>query len=108
MTASWTFYGPEDNSTILYGSKGIMRIYDDPDYSIKVLLNDGEKICFELDSIQTNSNQTKSGVIDLFIDSILHDRETELSGKTILSAMRVVFASIESSREGKTIIIDRD
>ena len=44
MTASWTYYGAEDNSTILYGTKGIMRIYDDPAISIKVILNDGSKI----------------------------------------------------------------
>jgi predicted dehydrogenase len=107
MTASWTYYGPEDNSTILYGSKGIMRIYDDPTYSIKVLLRSGEKINYELESIQTNDKQTKSGVIDLFIDSILNDKETELSGKAALSAMRVVFASVESSETGKTIIVNQ-
>lgn len=33
MTASWTYYGAEDNSTVLYGTKGILRIYDDPAYS---------------------------------------------------------------------------
>ena len=26
MTASWTYYGEEDNSTILYGTEGIMKI----------------------------------------------------------------------------------
>lgn len=108
MTASWTYYGPEDNSTVLYGSKGIMRIYDDPIYSIKVMLNSKEKINYELESIQTNDNQTKSGVIDLFIDSILNNKETELSGKAALSAMRVVFASIESSDKGRTIIVNQD
>lgn len=108
MTASWTYYGPEDNSTILYGKKGIMRIYDDPAYSIKVLLRSGEKINYELESIQTNDNQTKSGVIDLFIDSIINDRETELSGKTVLTAMRAVFASVESSNTGRTIIVNQD
>lgn len=107
MTASWTFYGPEDNSTVLYGSKGIMRIYDDPAYSIKVMLKNGEKIYYELESIQTNDNQTKSGVIDLFIDSIINDRETELSGKTALSAMRAVFASIASSSTGRTVMVNQ-
>ena len=34
MTASWTYYGEEDNSTIIYGSEGILKIYDDPNYSI--------------------------------------------------------------------------
>ena len=36
MTASWTYFGPEDNSTVLYGTKGILRIYDDPAHSIVV------------------------------------------------------------------------
>ncbi|GLI51793.1 MULTISPECIES: Gfo/Idh/MocA family oxidoreductase [Tepidanaerobacter] len=108
MTASWTYYGPEDNSTILYGTKGIMRIYDDPQYAIKVLMHDGEKINFEMEGIQTNEKQTKSGVIDLFVDSILNDRDTELSGKAALSSMKAVFASIESSEKGKTITIDQD
>ena len=26
MTASWTYYGEEDNSTIIYGSEGILKI----------------------------------------------------------------------------------
>lgn len=108
MTASWTFYGPEDNSTILYGSKGIMRIYDDPEYSIKVFLKNGEKIKYELEGIQTNDNQTKSGVIDNFVDSIINDIESELSGRAILNAMRVVFASVESSKTGRTVIVDQN
>lgn len=108
MHASWTYYGPEDNSTIIYGTKGIMRIYEDPRYTIKVALENGEKINYELDSIQTNENQTKSGVIDLFIESIMENKETELSGKEALSAMRAVFASIESSDSGKTVAIKED
>ena len=43
MTASWTFYGAEDNSTVLYGTKGIMKIYDDPAHSIVVTLADGTR-----------------------------------------------------------------
>ena len=36
MTASWTYYAAEDNSTVLYGTRGEMRIYDDPAHSIVV------------------------------------------------------------------------
>lgn len=107
MMASWTYYGPEDNSTVLYGTKGIMRIYDDPAYSIKVYLKNGDKINYELEAIQTNDSQTKSGVIDLFIESIMCGRETELSGKSVLSAMRAVFASIESSNTGRYVIVNQ-
>ena len=83
-----------------------MRIYDDPQYSIKVELNNGEKIYYEIEGIQTNENQTKSGVIDLFIESILEDKETELSGKNALNSMRAIFASIESSNTGMTVFVD--
>ena len=72
MTASWTYYGAEDNSTILYGTKGIMRIYDDPAAAIKVILPDGSKISYDVEAIQTNDNQTKSGVIDLWMDCLVN------------------------------------
>ena len=105
MTASWTYYGAEDNSTILYGTKGIMRIYDDPAISIKVILNDGSKIAYDVEAIQTNDNQTKSGIIDLWMESLVNNTAPEISGESALAAMRAVFASIESSETGKSIEI---
>jgi len=106
MHVSWTFYGPEDNSTIIYGTKGIMRIYDDPNYSIRINTFDGEEILYDIDRIQTNESQTKSGVIDAFVDAILQNKEPEISGKVVLDSMRVIFASIESSKSGKSVTIN--
>ena len=105
MTASWTYYGAEDNSTVLYGTKGIMRIYDDPVISIKVILADGGKISYDVEAIQTNDNQTKSGVIDLWMDSLVNHKVPEISGESALAAMRAVFASIESSENGRAVDI---
>ena len=103
MTASWTYYGQEDNTTVLYGTEGIMRIYDDPVYSVQIIKANGEKVHYELDQIQTNDNQTKSGVIDLFIESLVNDTPPEISGESVLSAMKAVFGSIESSETGKLV-----
>ncbi len=105
MTASWTYYGAEDNSTILYGTKGIMRIYDDPAAAIKVILTDGSKISYDVEAIQTNDNQTKSGVIDLWMDSLVNNKEPEISGRSALTAMRAVFASLRSSELGTAVEI---
>ena len=105
MTASWTCYGAEDNSTILYGTKGVMKIYSDPAHSIVVELKGGEKICYDLDKIQTNDNQTKSGVIDLFMDCLVHNTPPEISGEEALAAMKAVFAAVESSETGKSVKI---
>ncbi|MEM1484501.1 Gfo/Idh/MocA family oxidoreductase [Oscillospiraceae bacterium PP1C4] len=103
MTASWTYYGEEDNSTILYGTKGIMRIYDNPDYSIKVTTASGENILYQIDKIQTNDNQTKSGVIDDFVQCLVDNEAPSVSGVSVLTAMRAVFASIESSKTGRSV-----
>ena len=103
MTASWTCYGQEDNSTVLYGTKGIMKIYDDPSYSIKVILRNGEQIYYDIDRIQTNDNQTKSGVIDAFVDDVVNDREPSISGESVLTAMRAVFGNLRSSEEGRRV-----
>lgn len=103
MTASWTYYGPEDNSTVLYGTKGIMRIYDDPAHSIVVNLNDGTVKHYDVDAIQTNDNQTKSGIIDLWMESLVNNKQPEISGESALAAMRAVFASIRSSETGMAV-----
>lgn len=107
MTASWTYYGEEDNSTVLYGSEGIMKIYAEPAYSIKVVSKDGNKIYYDMDRIQTNDKQTKSGIIDEFVEAITAGREPSISGAEVLTAMRAVFASLESSESKKSILINQ-
>ncbi len=105
MTASWTYYGAEDNSTILYGEKGIMRIYDDPAHSIVIKLADGTEKVYDVEQIQTNDNQTKSGVIDLWMNCLETNTPPEISGEEALYAMRAVFASLESAKAGTAVDI---
>lgn len=105
MTASWTCYGPEDNSTILYGTQGRMRIYDDPEYAVIIEKKDGTTIRYELDKIQTNDAQTDSGVINLWIQSLMTDTEPEISGQEALSAMKAVFAAVQSSQTRRTVCL---
>ncbi len=107
MTASWTYYGAEDNTTIIYGTEGIMRLYDDPVYSLKVILRNGEEVDYRLDQIQTNDNQTSTGIIDAFVDCIENDTAPEISGESVLTAMRAVFGSIESSTTGRSVKVNQ-
>lgn len=103
MTASWSYYGEEDNSTVLYGTEGIMKIYSNPRFSIELIMKNGEKVYYDIDRIQTNDNQTKSGVIDAFVDAIVKGEEPVISGESVLPAMRAVFASIEAAEKNQTI-----
>ncbi len=105
LSTSWTYYGSEDNSTILYGSEGIMYIYTDPKYSIIVEKKDGSKISIEADTIQTNDNQSNSGIIDLWIHGLLNDGDGIISGESAYQSMKTVFAAVQSSKERKVIKI---
>jgi len=107
MTASWTYYGQEDNSTIIYGTEGIMRIYDDPACSIKVIKKDGSVSSYDIDRIQTNDNQTKSGVMDAFIEALEKGEEPPISGESVLTAMRAIFGAFESSEKGCRVEVNR-
>ncbi len=106
LTASWTHYGKEDNSTIIYGTKGILKIYDSQDKPLVLIDKSGKESTFEVENIQTNDNQTSSGIIDLFINAIKNHLESPISGESVLKAMRGVFACQLSSRMGKAIIIE--
>ena len=103
MTASWTYYAAEDNTTVIYGTKGELRLYDDPKYSVQQINADGTRIDYQIDQIQTNDNQTASGIIDLFVECLAEGKEPEISGANVLHAMKAVFASIESSAKGCVI-----
>ncbi|HCR82163.1 Gfo/Idh/MocA family oxidoreductase [Muricomes intestini] len=112
MHVSWTFYGnSEDNSTQIYGSKGILRLYDDPDYSFIFEPRDGEVQKYNLDQIADNKTQTdnsvdSTGIIDHFISSILKESKCIITGEEALKSMKVIFAAEESSKTNKKVIIN--
>ncbi|MBC2852063.1 Gfo/Idh/MocA family oxidoreductase [Cetobacterium sp. 8H] len=105
-TFSWSYYGEEDNSTILYFEKGIIRIYDNPIYQIIIIYNDGTVEKLQIESIQTNSEQTKTGVIDEFIQCILENKESTVTAYDGFISIKVVHAIMKSIEEKQEIAID--
>ncbi|WP_057762213.1 Gfo/Idh/MocA family protein [Cytobacillus praedii] len=87
---SWTYYGLEDNSTTIYCQDGIIKIYQDPEAQLIIEKKDGTIIKYELEPIQTNNNQTNSGIIDAFIDCIIHDRKPPVTSKEALACLKVI------------------
>lgn len=103
MHVSWTFYGNEDNSTVIYGTEGIIKCYADPEASLIVEKPNGDVERYALDQMtsnkeQTNNGRTNTGVIDCFVDSIVNNKEVPISGKEASKAMRVVLAAEESAK----------
>ena len=90
MTASWTYYGEEDNSTVIYGTEGIMKIHGEA-HCIEIFRKNGEKVTYE------TAPQNNSGVIDHFINCLVNDVESQISAEKILSSMSVMLRSIAAS-----------
>lgn len=105
MTASWTDYGAEDNATVIWGTEGVLRIYDDPAHALSLTRKGGITEHFAVAEIQTNESQTRSGVIDLFVDAVC-GRAEGITGESVLTAMRAVFGSIESSQTGQAVRVN--
>ncbi len=97
---SWTYYGEEDNSTVIYCEQGILKIYHSDKYQIEIMNKNGENIFFELEKIQTNENQTNSGVIDAFIDCIRLDQDPLVTGSDALSSLKVILGIMEAAEKG--------
>jgi predicted dehydrogenase len=106
LAVSWTNYADERNSTVLNCTNGVMRIYEHPDYPIEVQFKNKEKVFYKIAGIHSNDSvQPNTGVIDMFVDAILQDKEPEFSGEYSLKTMEAVFAALESAKTGKTIWI---
>ena len=110
MHVSWTQYGEEINSTVIQGSKGVIRCYDDPVYDLIVEHPGKEAEKYQLGTVGNNEEAVKgvtfdSGVIAAFVDCILKDEPEPVSGEEAFQAMKVIFAAEESNRTGRVIEI---
>ncbi|MDQ0231721.1 Gfo/Idh/MocA family protein [Metabacillus malikii] len=104
LAASWSYTAKEDNSTIIYGEKAILRLEDNPTYSLVVQYTNGEVVNYELGKIQSNEEggQNTSHVIDHFVSAIIEDREPLINGEEGMKSLAVILAAIKSN-ETKTI-----
>ncbi len=112
MHVSWTFYGEERNHTILYGTAGVLRCYDDPACSLILERRSGKTQRFDLDQLTSNKDQneggrTSTGVIDAFIAAIAAGTPPPVTGEDAVRAMRVIFAAEESAQSGRRIAVDQ-
>ncbi|MDT8861370.1 Gfo/Idh/MocA family oxidoreductase [Alkalihalobacillus sp. MEB130] len=105
LAASWAYVSSSDNSTIIYGEKGTLRLEADPEYSLIEEYKNGNVIQHKLDKIQTNEEggQTSSHVIDHFVNCIVENKEPLITGEEGLKSLEIILASIES-QESKQIV----
>ncbi|XJZ27786.1 Gfo/Idh/MocA family protein [Bacillota bacterium Lsc_1132] len=105
LAASWAYVSKEDNSTIIYGEKAILRLEDDPIHSLVVQYANGEVVNYQLGKIQSNDEggQNNSHVIEQFVNCILHDQASPVPGEEGKKSLAVILAALQSN-ETKQIV----
>jgi len=105
LAASWSYNGKEDNSTVIYAEKGVLRLEDDENFSVVYHKNDGTKEQLSLGQIQSNEEggQQTTGVINHFIESILTGNPPLISGEEGKKSLLVILAALESNDTKKIV-----
>ncbi|MED4600530.1 Gfo/Idh/MocA family oxidoreductase [Paenibacillus validus] len=105
LTASWTYYPNENNSTIIYCEKGTLKIGTDDKFGLIVEHLNKHRELYEMDKMQTNEagGQTDSGIIDHFVEGILSGQGHSVTGIDGYKALEIVLAGIHAANEKKNI-----
>lgn len=105
LTASWTYYKGEDNTTLLYCEHGVIKIGTDPVDQVIVEKTDGTIQRYNVGAMSTNTGQTHSGVIDSFIYSLLTNTSPAITGEDGMKSLKVILAALESAETKKLVTI---
>ena len=100
LEASWIYYGESNNSTTLYCTNGIMKIYENPEYPIEIVKKNGEREFYKVPPEQN------SKIMDCFAESIVNNDEPLISGEEGFKALKIILACMESSEKGRKVSID--
>lgn len=109
LTASWSYNTEEDNSTIIYGEKGVIRLEADPKYGLILEYSNGEKVNYALGKIQSNETdgQTTTHVIDHFVDCVLNNKQPLIDGSEGKKSLELILAAVESNETKQITTIKR-
>lgn len=108
MHVSWTNYGHEDNSTIFYGEKGVMKIFGDFPDDIVLEMKDGSEVKYHVGNLSTNANQLKSGIIDAFVEAVIQDKTPLITGEDGHYTLATIMAGVQSANTGQWAKVDYD
>ena len=93
VMASWTCYGSERNSMILFGSNGTMLIEHPYCGKVRIMMKNGEKKECSAEELYRANGWADSGIIREMIRLI--EQGQKQSGEEALKTMKAVFTGIE-------------
>ena len=105
MFAGWGLKAGESNGTTICCEKGVIKMYENPTYSVTVQKSNGENMFIQAGRIQTNEagGQTSSGVIDAFVGAIAGGTRVPITGEEGGRSVAAILACVDSARTRRFI-----
>lgn len=105
MFAGWTLKAGEANGTTICCEKGVIKLFECPEFTVVVQKSDGENMFIESGAIQTNveGGQTSSGIIDAFVEALKAGRNVPIPGEEGARSLAAIMACVESARTKKFV-----
>lgn len=102
LYAGWCTYGCADRETHIFGTEGVMKLFEDP-WSVTVCKKSGEKIYYDLSVWAPKGSAGATGIIDRFVDCIVNHREAFVTAQEGVQCMKVLDAIKESGRRASWV-----
>lgn len=104
VITSWT-YQIEENKTSIYGEKGILEIYADPEFPLIVHHDHETGEYYRLGQQSTNLEQIQSGIIDAFVGAIFAGTDVPIPGIEGYKALEALIACQKAAKTGQHVRI---
>lgn len=96
LYAGWCTYGCADRETHIFGTEGVMKLFEDP-WSVSIYKKSGEKIYYDLSAWAPKGSEGATGIIDRFVDCIINHKEAFVTAQEGVQCMKVLDAIKESA-----------
>ena len=99
LYAGWCTYGCTDRETHIFGTEGVMKLFEDP-WSVTVYKKSGEKIYYDLSAWAEKGSKGATAIIDRFVECVRDGKEAFVTAREGVRCMRVLDAIAQSGRTG--------
>jgi len=107
LYAGWMNKSGCINETVLYCQRGVLRLEDDPQYSVIVEMQGGERQYIKAAASGTTAgNQNRSGVLDAFLDAVKTGKRVPITGKDAANSLAAVLACAKASDTRKCVRVE--
>lgn len=105
VVTSWTSYSGNDRMTQVFGTEGVLTIYNEKS-PLMIETRNGEKIYYDLGKVESQDVVLLTKIVDKFVECIVNDTEPFVTGEQGLAVIKTIEAMTKSNATGQWIDVE--